>query len=731
MNEKNLTALKEKYENFKETDAFKNRKAQLVFTEFAKRIIEKTLENNDFNSGCLTGLIQMLKANCSINSFNKYCKINIANDELEDIISKYHDFHEINIKGFTGAGLAQIDDKTEDQLQAIKTFLEAAFKVNDIKGAQELCQNYENQKIPEVTSGIYSPWLYYINPEIFPIKNSSSEKLINYLELKNNYPEYILEAFQIKTTLEIDDYGLLDALAFNLSEILESKTNEIIPITKNNNNKSKNPNMNKSLNQILYGPPGTGKTYKTIEKAIKIANSNFNIEQSRDVIKEEFNRLVKIGQIVFTTFHQSMSYEDFIEGIKPKEPENEGEDVIYKVELGIFRKLCIEAAFSIAKMKESKTTESVLDFSAQYDNYIAYIDERLLKNEEIKLETKSGGSVLVDSISPQDNIIIKHLNGTRIYTVSKARLAKLNSSIQNLDDMNNIHDQIREIIGGSNASAYWAVLNSIRKSMAKDIAKTDNRKYTLDDKIDVVNSLSNEDYKIENAKPYVLIIDEINRGNVSQIFGELITLIEEDKRLGKTEVLEITLPYSKKPFGVPPNLYIIGTMNTADRSVEALDTALRRRFSFEEMKPNEELINSEFKVGDYSLSKILETINKRIEVLLDKDHKIGHSYFMFKDKDDIVSKTREAFNKNIIPLLQEYFYGDYGKIGLVLGKGFIEPSNLKKENSKNIFAKFDYDDIAELLDSKIIYEIKYHNDDEKFKEAIIQLINNSTKTDAE
>ncbi|MBK8807018.1 MAG: AAA family ATPase [Bacteroidales bacterium] len=202
------------------------------------------------------------------------------------------------------------------------------------------------------------------------------------------------------------------------------------------------------------------------------------------------------------------------------------------------------------------------------------------------------------------------------------------------------------------------------------------------------------------------MIDEINRGNVSQIFGELITLIEDDKRLGNDEALEAILPYSKERFGVPPNLYIIGTMNTADRSVEALDAALRRRFSFEEMPPKPSLIASEGKLksengflDNIELPLLLNTINKRIEKLLDKDHQIGHSYFMSVcNFDDLKS----AFQNKIIPLLQEYFYGDYGKIGLVIGKEFFEPI---EKDDENIFADFeDYD--ASSFAERTIYKIK-------------------------
>lgn len=200
--------------------------------------------------------------------------------------------------------------------------------------------------------------------------------------------------------------------------------------------------------------------------------------------------------------------------------------------------------------------------------------------------------------------------------------------------------------------------------------------------------------KINDSAKYAIFIDEINRANVSSVFGELITLIESDKRLGaKNEVLDTVLPYSKKRFGVPANLHIIGTMNTADRSVEALDTALRRRFTFEKMFPKPELLEN---LEGVDLPKLLETVNRRIEVLLDSDHTIGHSYFInlqtFKD-------LKKTFEHKILPLLEEYFYGDFGKIGLILGKNFIQ----KKRQNRDIFTNFSHEDKEEFAE-KILYE---------------------------
>ena len=192
---------------------------------------------------------------------------------------------------------------------------------------------------------------------------------------------------------------------------------------------------------------------------------------------------------------------------------------------------------------------------------------------------------------------------------------------------------------------------------------------------------------------YAIFIDEINRGNVSAVFGELITLIEPDKRLGAANELKVKLPYSKSDFGVPKNVDIIGTMNTADRSVEALDTALRRRFSFVEMQSNPEvLLQVQYK--DVDLKRLLESINQRIEILIDKDHQIGHSYFMeIQNLDDL----KVTFKDKIIPLLEEYFYGDFGKIGLVLGGSFIYQEVKETKFPKNFIYENDF------LEDKKIY----------------------------
>jgi len=394
------------------------------------------------------------------------------------------------------------------------------------------------------------------------------------------------------------------------------------------------------LNQILFGAPGTGKTYHTKEIAVEIINGKKEEDRKREEINKEYEELIEAGQIVFTTFHQSLSYEDFIEGIKPETIDG---NVTYEVKDGIFKSIC-KNAFS----KEITSD----NFEVVYQKLLDEIDNSV--DNKLVLET------------------LVHAKEFTIYKNSK----------------NNIR------FHSNTEKAYEAV---IKKEVLKHYLKTgealDWAPYTKS----VANYIIEKYNYIQNEaiepKKHVLIIDEINRGNVSAIFGELITLLEEDKRKGNPEHTEAVLPYSGDNFSVPNNVYIIGTMNTADRSVEALDTALRRRFSFVEMQPNPEVLSE---VENVDLSKLLETINKRIEVLIDKDHQIGHSYFIgIQDIEDL----KRTFKDKIIPLLEEYFYGDFGKIGLVLGGAFIKLAENQVAFPKN----FEYE--KDFLEDKKIYHI--------------------------
>lgn len=430
------------------------------------------------------------------------------------------------------------------------------------------------------------------------------------------------------------------------------------------------------FNTILFGPPGTGKTYNTINKAIAIIEDKGELEieaEDRKELKRRFNDYVEKGQIVFTTFHQSMSYEDFIEGIKPIEPKTDDLNVIYKVVDGIFKNICETAQIS--------PTSLTFD-----DAYLQFIND---------VNEKSSIELLTPSQKKPFNVKINSL-GSSVAIPKTVDATKMVVTKQMLKEYV-FEKKIRD----------W-------KSYTVSISEYFTKNYYHE---------PTEETNDNRMKRFVLIIDEINRGNISQIFGELITLIEEDKRLGKDEALEVTLPYSKEKFGVPANLYIIGTMNTADRSVEALDTALRRRFCFEEMMPKPELIaegileSTEGKLGEIDLVLLLKVINRRIEKLLDKDHQIGHSYFLTVSDMDCL---KAVFHNKIVPLLQEYFYGDYGKIGLVLGSGFVQ---LETPPEENIFASFpDYD--ASDFENRPVYALKsiMQMDENEFTSAILTLL---------
>ena len=477
---------------------------------------------------------------------------------------------------------------------------------------------------------------------------------------------------------------LADALLYleeNIGDTIRTiKTN--IKNTTQTNTPPSNQVMKYPLNQILYGPPGTGKTYATKELAVSIINTDFikNLDKNlsevdrRKAISDEYKKLFELGQIVFTTFHQSMSYEDFIEGIKPVMKGEEEGEINYEIKDGIFKAIANKAF-----LHESFIV--VNNFEETWNKLIELVLSNISDNKLLKIGSWEYG------LSTTNSLKYSSLNSPSQYTFTITK--------------QNIYDAYQ------NKKARPS--GAFQKDML-DIVAFMKEKLQLNE-----NNNSDKQFK-QNNQNYVLIIDEINRGNVSQIFGELITLIEEDKRLGKDEALEVTLPYSKESFGVPSNLYIIGTMNTADRSVEALDTALRRRFCFEELLPNTSLLQNR-KFNDFNLQEVLETINDRIEALLDRDHTIGHSYFMKVSSND-TKALQSVFENNIIPLLQEYFYHDYEKIALVLGEGFV---SLRTEKETQIrFASFSKETLERPESSRRFELIKNIS---QIESAVVQLLN--------
>ncbi|EHD2467857.1 McrB family protein [Campylobacter jejuni] len=430
------------------------------------------------------------------------------------------------------------------------------------------------------------------------------------------------------------------------------------------------------LNQILYGPPGTGKTYHTIDKALEILGENL---ESRDEKKAKFDEYVRKGQIVFTTFHQSYGYEEFVEGIKPIIDNDENsQEVKYDVKDGIFKELCDK---SLKSYILSMQNENEIDLDKLIFEFANYINQDFLnKGNEFPLENKVSIKKILLNFKDEYRSFslggsIKSPQSLTIDIIKRDYLNFKNKKILSFKDIKPKYDSQSDYHG--NAIYYFMFYNKLKE----------------------FENIQNEKFKIkkEILKSYIIIIDEINRGNLSKIFGELITLIEPSKRIGEKEELKVTLPYSGEKFGVPKNVYIIGTMNTADRSITSLDTALRRRFEFIEMMPDVSKLSMDCE--GINLQELLKAINTRIEYLLDREKTIGHAFFVSVEN---LEDLKKVFQNKIIPLLQEYFYNDYALIDAVLNKnGMLEISVENKDYLKNM---------TEFIESdKIVYKFSDSN----------------------
>lgn len=488
---------------------------------------------------------------------------------------------------------------------------------------------------------------------------------------------------EIEPNNELKNVSLLSFydLFFNEYKKMSLEDNIEIPVDEN----FSSINTKSPKNQILYGPPGTGKTYHTVNHALAaiygvspalrekefsvqvknkakalIEEHRINESNDRKLLTTIYKKLIEEGQIIFTTFHQSYGYEEFVEGIKPNLDEREGgnnNQIEYEIFSGAFKAIA-EIALDSQERQETDNNYTKLKLDDLIDEFAIEVEEMLSK-EKCFLE----GTVEIAEVSKSSD------GDTRSFITG--------GSVQGQRLTRKIIERDFELFYNGKISSY----KEIKPSFASKKAWHGNAMYyfPLYEKLKMFADSKIKQFRIDpteikTKKNYVLIIDEINRGNISKIFGELITLIETDKRIGGDEETRVSLPYSGKDFdggkgfGVPSNLYIIGTMNTADRSIALMDTALRRRFEFVEMMPDADLLkgndDSPVDVEGIDLSKLLKKINERISYLYDRDHQIGHAYLMGVETKE---QLDNAFRNKIIPLLQEYFYDDWEKIQLVLG----------------------------------------------------------------
>lgn len=459
-------------------------------------------------------------------------------------------------------------------------------------------------------------------------------------------------------------------------------------------------------NLILYGPPGTGKTYHSAIYAVAICdNKSLDELTDYDAVMKRYNELKNEQRIVFTTFHQSYGYEEFIEGIKPviSDERSDGSgDVSYKVAPGIFKKFCETAKKLKVKMDKFDIPEDASVWKATVRNSVS---EDCFKNNRVRIDwgiESKGASAFVNDMKLGDIIITtdgsrSKINGIAFITKDEAYSLDSEDDATTRDVMwlaTHIDEDIKDI--NMNRMLHRMTVARVPVMQVSDIVSL-AKKYNSD--------LYNTEIE-QNEKPYVFVIDEINRGNISKIFGELITLLECTKREGMPEATEAILPYSGNPFSIPKNVYILGTMNTADRSIALMDTALRRRFSFIEMMPETDVLRliGADKVGDLNVADMLDVINERIGFLYDREHTIGHAFFTDLKDDASIERLKCIFEKSVIPLLQEYFYEDYQKIQMVLGDDGKENSDLKfikdeKVVAKNIF-KGNVEDIIDLPEKR-------------------------------
>lgn len=504
------------------------------------------------------------------------------------------------------------------------------------------------------------------------------------------------ELEQLPATEEIDPEALLESFEERLARFKELNRG----LSESRAEENRKRRIDHPLSKILYGPPGTGKTYSVQKRALRILEGTVQ-NLSETEISERFRSYLEEGRIAFTTFHPSYSYEEFVEGLR-----YDTKTEIPQVQDGILKQI-VRRASSAPKRVRSDGEVWKISLGRKHNTEIF---NRCIENGEItigfldntdlsgkseadieRLFEESGQPDKVHNVNSVDYFVNEVEEGDYVLVYNDAESIRAIGVVtgayewrtEEYDDYPHVRSvewldqEIRDVykLNGENELTR-PTLYPLDRISAEDVQGL------------LPENSAPEDSESEN--PYVLIIDEINRGNLSRIFGELITLLEPDKRKGASNEISVTLPYSQKSFSLPSNLYVLGTMNTADRSIALVDVALRRRFDFEEMLPDASVIrnrltalldeqNEEIDLTSDQIDLIVEVfqvLNRRVSYLLDRDHQIGHSYFL---EVESMKDLHEVWYSRVLPLLQEYFYNDRRRLVNVLGEydpdepmGFVE-----------------------------------------------------------
>lgn len=598
--------------------------------------------------------------------------------------------------------------------------------------------------IPMPSENAFNKFVKYLNDnEILDFTNIEKSWYAQNEYLTNKFHEIFNN--KILDENDFTDEYWLNLFAWSLydKKVNQSESDVKDTETKPNTGTKK---MENSLNRILFGAAGTGKTFNTINHALSIIEDKsleeLEKEERRD-LKNRFDEYKNKGQIKFVTFHQSFSYEDFVEGIRAETVEdNEGKkNIEYPVVSGVFKSLCDIAQSKVIlesqKNNFDPSANEIWKMSLGRAGEEEDIFDYCIKNDCVLLGW--GNDINFSNATNRKQVEeIMDENGYEDYRKKYPSASRFVNDFKNktkvsdliiISDGNHKFRAIGEISGNyellpdsddapryvQKKSVKWLKLfkPSLNVEQVFDKVLSQQTIYNLANAINItkLKNLLDSHQKEDNDKKFVLIIDEINRGNISRIFGELITLIEESKRQGAKEQLSVTLPYSKQEFTVPNNVYIIGTMNSSDRSLTGLDIALRRRFTFIEMPPKPEEIKDENGVlieihgqdqnGDDAsviVAELLKVMNQRIEVLLDRDHCIGHANFMSLEQQPTLDNLSKIFKQKVIPQLQEYFFDDWAKINLVLnGNGMLQSKSIEKSV---IFPNVDSEELGYFEDKK-------------------------------
>lgn len=504
-----------------------------------------------------------------------------------------------------------------------------------------------------VSEGNYFPKLYKFLAPLLGIHSKYYDWVTGNNILKTSLNEFFSKD-HIKTNVQL--WALAEYLdkSPDLSLKLESWESERKKQITYSNKKIMN-GIPVPLNKILYGPPGTGKTHNSINMSLEIIDPEFYNENKNDrvAIKKRFDELLNSNRIGFVTFHQSFSYEDFVEGLKAG---TENGVLNYDVEPGVFKSICERA-------------------SSSYDNSVSFDDFDTALSKMQELSENADKRLILETVRGKQFEIDYTGGGTfKVFPfATESTDPKYVASVANVRKLY-LTGSKEGIYNSSYVEGFLLYLKKHCGLKQGSVHKTTGKRV---------------------QKPFVLIIDEINRGNISNIFGELITLIEPSKRAGGKEALSVKLPYSKEAFSVPDNLHIIGTMNTADKSLAQLDIALRRRFQFVEMMTDYKLLAKIPTIDGIDIEQMVRVINKRIELLYDREHTIGHSFFLPLEDTPSLELLAEIFELQILPLLEEYFFEDWGRVGMVLGDHLkIDETD---EKLRFVVEQFDDNEITQLM----------------------------------